>query len=158
MGLINSGITSFSPSAMTSQLDILQREFEIIPNIIIAIIDQTDIGDELYRYKNVENDFFSKTLSAEIKSFKLNAIDNFNQLNFSSFKLIRYLYDYYQHNRNIFNVNKFEFIDLVYKQLKASFFKIPKLLYPLQYGFSFNEKEIIKRIKNYIEFAFKIKI
>ena len=47
---------------MTSQLDILQREFEIIPNIIIVIIDQTDIGDELYRYKNVENDFFSKTL------------------------------------------------------------------------------------------------
>ena len=48
------------------------------------------------------------------------------------------------------------FIDLVYKQLKASFFKIPKILYPLQYGFSFNEKETVKkRIKNYIEFAFK---
>ena len=156
LGLINSGITSFSPSAMTSQLDILQREFEIKPSIIIAIIDQTDIGDELFRYKNVENDYFSKNLTAEIKSFRLNAINNFDKLNFSSFKLIRYLFDYYQYNRNIFDINKFEFIDLIYKQLKASFFNIPKILYPLQYGFSFNEKETIKkRIKNYIEFAFK---
>ena len=158
LGLINSGITSFSPSAMTSQLDILQREFEIKPSIIIAIIDQTDIADELFRYKNVENDYFSKTLTAEIKSFRLNAINNFDKLNFSSFKLIRYLFDYYQYNRNIFDINKFEFIDLVYKQSKASFLKIRKILYPLQYGFSSNEKETIKkRIKNYIEIAFKNK-
>ena len=158
LGLINSGISSFSPSAMTSQLDILQSEFEIKPSIIIAIIDQTDIGDELFRYKNVEKGYFSKTLTAEIKSFKLDAINNFDKLNFSSFKLIRYLFNYYQYNRNIFDINTFDFIDLVYKQLKASFFKIPKILYPLQYGFSFNEKELVKkRIKNYIEFAFKNK-
>ena len=158
LGLINSGITSFSPSAMTNQLNILQREFEIKPSIIIATIDQTDIGDELFRYKNDEKDYFSKTLTTEIKSFKLNAIDNFEKLNFSSFKLIRYLIDYYLLNKNIFDFNKNEFIDLVYKQLKASFFKIPKILYPLHFGFSFNEKEIVKkRIKNYIEFAFKNK-
>lgn len=158
LGLINSGITSFSPSAMTSQLNILQNEFEIKPSIIIAIIDQTDIGDELFRYKDVEKDYFSKTLTAEIKNFKLNTIDNFDKLNFYSFKLIRYFFDYYQYNRNIFGINKFEFVDLVYKQLKASFFKIPKILYPLQYGFSFNEKETVKkRIKKYIEFAFKNK-
>ena len=158
LGLINAGITSFSPSPMTSQLNILEEEFEIKPSIIIAIIDQTDIGDELFRYKNTEKDYFSKTLTATNKSFQLNAIDNFNKLNFSSFKLIRYLYNYYLHNKNIFDFNKFEFVDLLYKQLKASFFKIPKIMYPLHYGFSFNEKETIKkRIKNYIEFAFKNK-
>ena len=49
-------------------------------------------------------------------------------------------------------------MDLLYKQIKVIFFKIPKVLYPLQYGFSFNEKDTVKkRIKNYIEFAFKNK-
>ena len=158
LGLINSGITSFSPSAMTSQLNILQKEFEIEPSIIIAIIDQTDIGDELFRYKNLENNYFSKNLTAEIKSFKLNTINNFEKLNFSSFKIIRYLFDYYLYNKNIYDVSKFEFLNLVYKRLKANFFKVPKILYPLQYGFSFDEKKIIKkRINNYIEFAFKNK-
>lgn len=158
LGLINAGITSFSPSAMTSQLNILEKEFQIKPSIIIAIIDQTDIGDELFRYKTEDKNYFSKTLKTTNENFKLNTIDNFSKINFSSFKLIQYIYNYYLHNKNIFNFNKLEFIDLLYKQLKSSLFKIPKVLYPLKYGFSFNEKEIIKkRIKSYIEFAFKNK-
>tara|TARA_B100000902_G_C27284195_1_gene903513 strand:+ start:613 stop:1620 length:1008 start_codon:yes stop_codon:yes gene_type:complete len=157
-GLINAGITSYSPSAMTSQLNILEKEFEIKPSIIIAIIDQTDIGDELFRYKNEDKEFFLKTLTISNKNFKLNTIDNFNKFNFSSFKLIKYVYDYYLYNKNIFNFSKLEFLDLLYKQTKATIFKIPKVIYPLQYGFSFNEKDTIKkRIQNYIEFAFKNK-
>src|SRR5262249_26819812 len=31
---------------------VLRRDFEIRPTIVVAIIDQTDIGDELFRYKN----------------------------------------------------------------------------------------------------------
>ena len=53
LGIINGGITSFSPSAMTIQLNILEKEYGIDPNIIIAIVDQSDIGDELFRYKNI---------------------------------------------------------------------------------------------------------
>lgn len=157
-GLINSGTSSFSPSAMTSQLNILEKEFEIKPSIIIAIIDQTDIGDELFRYKSVDEDYFSKTLTVTNKNFKLSTINNFNKLNFSSFKLIQYLYHFHLYNKNIFDTGKYEFMDLFYKQIKASFFKIPKVLYPLQYGLSFNEKNTVKkRIKNYIEFAFENK-
>ena len=52
LGLINSGTTSYSPSLMQIQLDILEKDFNIKPNIVIAYIDQTDIGDELCRYKN----------------------------------------------------------------------------------------------------------
>ena len=48
---INGGTTSFSPSLMSVQFDILKRDFNIKPNIIIALIDPTDIGDENCRYK-----------------------------------------------------------------------------------------------------------
>ena len=51
LGFINSGITSYSPSLMQIQLNILEKDFNIKPNIVIAYIDQTDIGDELCRYK-----------------------------------------------------------------------------------------------------------
>ena len=51
VGLINAGIASYSPSLMNIQLDVLQENFEISPDIVIAYIDQTDIGDENCRYK-----------------------------------------------------------------------------------------------------------
>ena len=37
---------------MNLQLDVLQEDFQIFPVIVIAYIDQTDIGDEICRYKN----------------------------------------------------------------------------------------------------------
>jgi hypothetical protein len=52
VGLIAAGVSSYSPSPMTIQLDILRTDFNIHPSVVIAIIDQTDIGDELFRYKN----------------------------------------------------------------------------------------------------------
>ena len=48
----NGGITSFAPSLMHKQYEILKQEFNIKPDIIIIYIDQTDIGDEYCRYKN----------------------------------------------------------------------------------------------------------
>ena len=52
LGFINAGITSYSPTLMKLQLEILEKDFDITPNIVIAYIDQTDIGDENCRYKN----------------------------------------------------------------------------------------------------------
>ena len=51
-GLINAGVSTFSPSLMQLQYEILEKDFNIKPNIVVAYIDQTDIGDELCRYKN----------------------------------------------------------------------------------------------------------
>ena len=48
----NGGITSFAPSLMHKQYEILKQEFNIKPDIIIIYIDQTDIGYEYCRYKN----------------------------------------------------------------------------------------------------------
>jgi len=50
---VNGGIASFSPSLMNIQFNILENDFNIKPEIVIAYIDQTDIGDEFCRYKNL---------------------------------------------------------------------------------------------------------
>jgi len=52
VGFINAGTSSYSPSLMNLQLDVLQDDFDIFPDLVIAYIDQTDIGDENCRYKN----------------------------------------------------------------------------------------------------------
>ena len=52
IGFINAGTSSYSPTLMNLQLDVLQEDFQIFPAIVIAYIDQTDIGDEICRYKN----------------------------------------------------------------------------------------------------------
>ena len=51
-GVINAGTGSYSPSLMSVQLEVLEKDFGIKPNILIAYIDQTDLGDENCRYKN----------------------------------------------------------------------------------------------------------
>ena len=91
VGIINGGISSYSPSPMTSQLYILEKEFEIKPTIIIAIIDQTDIGDELYRYLNLEKDSFSPSLTKIQRKFYLEANEKFEKSNLFSFKLINFI-------------------------------------------------------------------
>jgi len=51
-GLINAGVASYSPILMQLQYQILEKDFNIKPNIVVAYIDQSDLGDELCRYKN----------------------------------------------------------------------------------------------------------
>ena len=51
-GFINAGNSSYSPSLMQIQYEILEKDFGIKPDILITYIDQTDIGDELCRYKD----------------------------------------------------------------------------------------------------------
>jgi hypothetical protein len=51
--IINAGTPSYSPSLMQKQFQIIEKDFKIYPNVIVAYIDQTDMGDELCRYKNL---------------------------------------------------------------------------------------------------------
>ena len=51
IAFINGGTTSHSPTLMNLQLDILEKDFQIFPNVVIAYINQEDIGDEICRYK-----------------------------------------------------------------------------------------------------------
>ena len=65
VGFINAGIGSYSPSLMNLQLDVLEEEFKIFPNVIIGYIDQTDIGDENCRYKN--NKFYENEILVSVQ-------------------------------------------------------------------------------------------
>jgi hypothetical protein len=48
---IFAGTGSYAPSILEVQNRVLKEDFDINPDIVIAIIDQSDIGDELCRYK-----------------------------------------------------------------------------------------------------------
>ena len=65
ISFINAGIGSYSPSVMNVQLDVLEEDFKILPNIVIAYIDQSDIGDENCRYKY--NRVYKNGILREIK-------------------------------------------------------------------------------------------
>ena len=51
--IINAGIASYSPSLMFKQYKILEKDFKIFPKTLVIYIDQTDMGDELCRYKKL---------------------------------------------------------------------------------------------------------
>ena len=51
LSFINAAASSYSPTLMNLQLDLLEKDFKIFPDIVVAYIDQVNIGDELCRYK-----------------------------------------------------------------------------------------------------------
>ncbi len=158
LGMINAGIASFSVSPMKTQLHILSKEFSIKPNIIIALIDQTDIGDELFRYKNLNKSNFSTSLNYSNKIFNINALKNFETFNLSIFKIIQYSTNYFLLQKKNYNLNNKETFKLIYKKIKSKITKKPLVLYPLIDGISKTQKIKIKeRINNYINFAFQNK-
>jgi hypothetical protein len=61
--VINAGTTSYSPSLMSVQYDLLKNNYNIKPSYLIAYIDQTDLGDENCRYKYLKK-FNKKKLIA----------------------------------------------------------------------------------------------
>ena len=69
LGFINAGITSYSPTLMKLQLEILEKDFDITPNIVIAYIDQTDIGDENCRYKNNRIFKNNEVIAVKVESY-----------------------------------------------------------------------------------------
>lgn len=53
INFVNGGVASYSPSLMAIQFRILRDDFQISPKVVFALIDQTDIADELCRYRNI---------------------------------------------------------------------------------------------------------
>ena len=49
---VMAGTSSYSPSLYQAQLQILKSDYKINPDVLITFFDQTDIGDELCRYKS----------------------------------------------------------------------------------------------------------
>ena len=144
------GTGSYSPSIMTSQLHLLRNDFNFNPEFLIAIIDQTDIGDELCRYR-----FLRKNIDGRIivepeprNSFEPNAsfhvINNFKMLfsdHYSIFKAA-----YYLRNKIIYRNN------LKHYKVKCGRNQILK---PLEHGLENDEKRyFIKILNDYFNEAF----
>ena len=84
---------------MLSQLRILNRDWGINPDIIISIFDQTDIGDELCRYKNYR--VISASGDIIVKKFEKNSIDEV------------YNYSHFLDRHKIFYSNDLKFIKII---------------------------------------------
>lgn len=119
IGLINSGVASFSPSPMKVQYDLLEKEYGIKPDYVISIIDQTDLGDELCRYKNniVNNkDGSVKSINREFNTGALMDSSKFYAFSrillekdkFINFHVTNYYFykSYYQLKAKIYNLVK----------------------------------------------------
>jgi len=53
LGYINAGVVSFAPSLADGQLRFLRERKNIDPSYILFFMDQTDLGDEIYRYSKL---------------------------------------------------------------------------------------------------------
>ena len=144
------GTGSYSPSLMTSQLNLLRNDFNFNPDFLIAVIDQTDIGDELCRYKNLRKRVQGKIIvePEPVESFEYNAsfqiIDNFKMFFSNHFSLFKIAY--YLKNQIIYKINK--------KNYKLRCGK-NQILAPLKNGIKDHEKlYIIEVLNDYFNEAF----
>lgn len=96
--IYNGGTTSFSPSSMSIQFDILVNEFNIKPNIVVILLDPTDIGDEFCRYKDqtiIKDNKIHKIKTSEIKGdfYFYKNIFFLSELKFSKLPKFLHLFD-----------------------------------------------------------------
>lgn len=77
--VISGGTPSYSPTLMLKQFEIFSTELGIKPRVVIAHIDQTDLGDEICRYKRR---FFSNKLLWGVSPEPFESRDPFNVLFF----------------------------------------------------------------------------
>ena len=160
IGLINAGISSFSPSPMKIQYKILEREYGIRPNFLISIMDQTDIGDELCRYKNniVEND--DGTVKQIKRELNTGAVMDFSKYYFFSRSILedKTFINYHITNYYILrslNIIKIRFNNLIKNGFKNSgsynckFQNIKKYLYSIKEE---EEEYFKKRTQEYLDY------
>ena len=160
IGLINSGTSSYSPSPMKVQYKILEEEYGFKPDYIISIIDQTDIGDELCRYKkNIieNNDGTVKSIKREFNTgavFDVSKNYNFSRIQLEKKKFINfhitnyYIYKTYNEMKTrIKNIKKFGFKGG--ESYKCKFEQVQKYLIKI----NIQEKEYFKkRTQEYLNF------
>lgn len=77
--IISGGTPSYSPTLMLKQFEIFTTELGIRPRFVIAHIDQTDLGDEICRYKDK---FFSDKFAWGVSPEPFESRDPFNVLFF----------------------------------------------------------------------------
>ena len=129
VGLINSGIGSYSPSLMNLQFDVLEKDFNILPNILVVYIDQSDLGDEVCRYKD------KKVLDNDGKLVKIHEE---------------------KYSRNVFNYTKIHEESNILISHNSNLKKSIQLLnFNLSYSFLKQKNKIVKKIYKIKKYGFK---
>ena len=152
IGIANSSVSSYAIIPHYYQLDILLKEFNLNPNIQITIYDQTDIGDDLYRYNIfLDDDHYDK-----YKFYDLKLMNSFSKKNLNSFKIILLSKNYFLREKNRFLTSNFKTFKRILRRIYLKNFKnLPVALEPLVYGISANENKIlIELVNRYIDMAF----
>ena len=78
--LILAGTSSYSPSIFTVQLRKIREEFNINPVGIITLVDQTDIGDELCRYKKYRKYIDKKLIITPYENFSKQTYETYKPI------------------------------------------------------------------------------
>ena len=74
---------------MSVQIEVLERDFNILPNVLVSYIDQTDFGDEICRYsknKIYENNKLSRvsaTKGLDKSAFNYSRVLKLSEINFN---------------------------------------------------------------------------
>lgn len=152
IGVINSAVSSYAIIPHYYQLDILLNQFNLKPNIQVIIYDQTDIGDDLYRY----NIFLDIEHFEKYKLYDSKLMNTFSKKNLNSIKIVLLAKNYFLREKNRFKYTNFETFKKILRRIYLKNFKnLPVALEPLVYGINSDErKKLIKLVSNYIDLAF----
>ncbi len=151
INIINSGTSSYSFSPTTVQLKILRNDFNINPDKIISIIDHTDVGDEICRYKDMLEFDDDKNLINVRPEDKYSA---------EVFTVERYLSKAIIYTSNDFNIVKFIKNKIFRKDIKDNRKYDPictftEIMRPIEIGLNENEYTYLKEVTlRYIDTVF----
>ena len=155
-GLYNAGIFGYSVSPMNVQLHLLRNKLNINPSIIIAIMDQTDLGDELHRYQTFNKNTLELINTYASYEFKKKFFNILDSKNFSFFKLLELSKEFFISRYKQFNNDFYMTCSYIISRIIYLIDDVPTVISPLVYGLEKDNKKIIKyRLNNYINNVFK---
>jgi len=148
--IIGAGITSYSPSLMSLQFKLLEENFKIKPDFLITYIDQTDIGDEICRYKNLKKFDINGNLKAVtyekyplfVDPFNIDKNIKLSEINLNSSPKI-YKVQKYMNYKIMKSLNRI---------IKMSKYKINKVVISNDCGWEQIEKNLISKNVNNINY------
>ena len=155
-GLYNAGKIGYSVSPMNVQLHLLRNKLNINPSIIIAIMDQTDLGDELHRYQTLNKNTLELINTYASYEFKKKFFNILDSKNFSFFKLLGLSKEFFISRYKQFNNDFYKTCSYIISRIIYLIDDVPTVISPLVYGLEKDNKKIIKyRLNNYINNVFK---
>jgi len=155
-GLINGGTVSYSISPITVQLDIITKKFKKKPSIIIAIIDQTDFGDELHRYQSLNLQDLSLQDTQIHNEFKQSFVSIIDSNRMNIIKIFFMFKEFYSSRYFQFNKSHIATIGYVFRRVFYLSTNTVTVLAPLKYGLKDQERKLqAHRFDKYIDNAFQ---